>query len=222
MIHKTRKRPLDIPIIQALQRRLPDSFKGDPFLEDLLKQFQAGYAGEKELDYALEGIRFDFPGCRTLQDLSLATGENHVQLDTVVVTAKGVFLFEVKHLTGLVKLDTVNRQMIQCRHGETRTMKDPFGQMAAARRKFRNLFTARRMPAPPVYSLLVFTNDHMELDASAATGFVQKWDVLDAMLALTANESDPLEPPDIKRISDLLPDHHRPQHPRYQNGVYKQ
>ncbi|AOM81727.1 nuclease-related domain-containing protein [Salisediminibacterium beveridgei] len=221
MIVKPRNQPLDIHIIKALQRRLPHALSQEPFLKEQLAQFLAGFTGEKELDYVLEGLSFDFPDSRIIQDLRLAVGANHVQIDTLALTRKGVFLLEVKHLSGVVRLDTVNCQMIQLKDGQSRTMKDPFGQMSTAGRKFRNWFTANRIASPPVFQLLVFTNDHMELDAASATGFVRRWDVIDAMLHQSHGQPDVMDAAEIKELGRLLVKHHRPQHPHYQFGKYQ-
>lgn len=128
MIIKYRKEPAKIVGYEALLRRLPPMHPKRSAVKSSLHTAKAGFGGEDRLDEAMEF--FDPPyAYRIIQDFSLPAPFK-IQVDTVVLTQSGLYLLEVKNISGRLQF----RQNPSALHsvladGKIKSYKSPITQM---------------------------------------------------------------------------------------------
>lgn len=92
-------------------RRLPPSHqKYQQILEEHGRR-QAGYIGEKSLDYYYRELPHQ--KYMILHDLNLPDGDYNCQIDTLLLTPEFALAIDVKNMAGKLIFDTDNEQFIQ-------------------------------------------------------------------------------------------------------------
>ena len=88
--------------LYAAIRRLPLGHGTLPVLETAYASRKAGFGGEQQLDKVFENYSFPMK-YRVLHDVSL-TSSAHFQIDTLFVTPTYAVIFEVKNISGELKI----------------------------------------------------------------------------------------------------------------------
>ncbi|TFJ92000.1 nuclease-related domain-containing protein [Lentibacillus salicampi] len=93
MLYKPRTKPAELQILSALNTRMTLSTKDRQHFFNLSK----GYEGEVKFDALTEKLQCD---CYILNDLLLQANNATFQIDTLIITAKTIYIYEVKNHEG--------------------------------------------------------------------------------------------------------------------------
>ena len=158
MIIKERTKPLIMLILEALLRRLPSSHQKYQQILDELGRRQAGYLGEKSLDY----YYLDLPQHKymILHDLNLPDGDYNCQIDTLLLTPEYALAIDVKNMAGKLLFDTDNEQFIQSNNGIEKGYPYPIAQGERHQKYLQKLLAANHFPPVPVEYLVVISNSY--------------------------------------------------------------
>ncbi|MCL6574126.1 MAG: NERD domain-containing protein [Bacillus sp. (in: Bacteria)] len=172
MVIKERKIPLIILILEALCRRLPLNYpKYQQILEELGRR-QAGYKGEKSLDYYFRSLSSE--KYMILHDLNLPDGDYNCQIDTLILTPEFALIIDVKNMTGKLKFDTDNEQFIQINNEKEKGYHDPIAQAHRHQKYIRDLLAANHYPAIPVDYLVVLSNGYASYEITGKNAYQVK------------------------------------------------
>lgn len=158
MVIKERTKPLILLILEALLRRLPYRHqKYQQILEEHGRR-QAGYIGEKSLDYYYR----DLPQQKymILHDLNLPDGDYNCQIDTLLLTPEFALAIDVKNMAGKLIFDTDNEQLIQINNGNEKGYPYPIAQAERHQKYLQKLLAAHHFPPVPVVYLVVISNGY--------------------------------------------------------------
>ncbi|MGP6146576.1 nuclease-related domain-containing protein [Jeotgalibaca sp. A122] len=145
MLLKARKKPVEMEVLESLEGRV----RLAPDLERQLSFMRTGFGGEVGLDVELAGL----DDCVVrIGDFVLA-GNQVCQIDTVLVSAGGIYLLDVKNWSGR---HTVGAG------GFEGLVNDPLDQLKRAGRLFGRMLERERISLP-VETRLVFVNPGMTL-----------------------------------------------------------
>ncbi|WP_066258477.1 nuclease-related domain-containing protein [Neobacillus drentensis] len=158
MIIKERTKPLIMLILEALLRRLPSNHQKYQQILDELGRRQAGYLGEKSLDYYYR----DLPQHKymILHDLNLPDGDYNCQIDTLLLTPEFALAIDVKNMAGKLLFDTDNEQFIQINNGIEKGYPYPIAQGERHQKYLQKLLAANHFPPVPVEYLVVISNSY--------------------------------------------------------------
>lgn len=93
MLHKKRKKPVKLLVLESLSCRTNLSAEG----RDELRRQRIGYEGECRLDTQTGKLTCD---CLVLNDLPLIISGTDFQIDALIITAEEIILYEVKNYGG--------------------------------------------------------------------------------------------------------------------------
>ncbi|WML25118.1 nuclease-related domain-containing protein [Neobacillus sp. OS1-33] len=158
MIIKERTKPLIMLILEALLRRLPYNHQKYKQILDELGRREAGYLGEKSLDYYYR----DLPQHKymILHDLNLPDGDYNCQIDTLLLTPEFALAIDVKNMAGKLLFDTDNEQFIQINNGIEKGYPYPIAQGERHQKYLQKLLAANHFPPVPVEYLVVISNSY--------------------------------------------------------------
>ncbi|SEM22630.1 Nuclease-related domain-containing protein [Butyrivibrio sp. ob235] len=123
-----------------------------------IKAIISGNRGEFKAFKCLEGIEED---CIILKNVELTRGEEKTELDAVVVTTKGLYVVEVKNTSKDIFIDEGGNYF---RTGEFLKWDSNIGgKMSLRERMLRELLIEAGINPPCIKSIVVFTNDHIEV-----------------------------------------------------------
>ncbi|NHC41624.1 NERD domain-containing protein [Bacillus sp. MM2020_1] len=158
MIMKERTKPLVMLILEALLRRLPYSHKKYQQILEELGRRQAGYIGEKSLDYYYRELPHQ--KYMILHDLNLPDGDYNCQIDTLLLTPEFALAIDVKNMAGKLLVDTENEQFIQINNGIEKGYPYPIAQGERHQKYLQKLLAANHLPPVPVEYLVVISNSY--------------------------------------------------------------
>ncbi|KGX86342.1 nuclease-related domain-containing protein [Pontibacillus litoralis] len=165
IIKSNDKPPLYLQQLEALMRRVSSQHPSYQKISDRYRNFSAGYAGERALNYPLSLLRFSphfvFFDLR-LQNANLS----FFQMDCVVITPYVAIIIESKNVAGDVYFDHRFRQMIRKDQDGTMAMPDPIEQVEGQRLQLLEWLDQRGYPRVPVEKLVVMTNRNAVLRSS--------------------------------------------------------
>ncbi|EKN69417.1 nerd domain-containing protein [Neobacillus bataviensis LMG 21833] len=158
MLIKERAKPLILLILEALLRRLPLSHQKYQQILDEYGRRQAGYLGEKSMDYYYR----DLPNQKymILHDLNLPDGNYNCQIDTLLLTAEFAVAIDVKNFSGKLIFDTDNEQFIQINNGKEKGYPYPIAQAERHQKYIKKLLAEHHFPAIPIEYLVVISNPY--------------------------------------------------------------
>ncbi|KZE38923.1 hypothetical protein AV656_08460 [Bhargavaea cecembensis] len=143
----------DYPIyLHALERmliRLSADHAKRQAVQNELAVTRAGYQGELEVDRHIRRTKMDGPA-RVLTDLEVRVDEEHtVQIDTLVLTLRGIWILEAKRIWGtLVYRENPRRLERRNDDGTILTMKCPMLQLEIQIAAVREWLAQRDIPLP--------------------------------------------------------------------------
>src|SRR5690606_36247008 len=95
-----RNYPIYLHALERMLIRLPENHAKRQAVQDELAVKKAGYQGELEVDRHIRRTKLDEPA-RVLTDLEIQVDEEHtVQIDTLVLTTRGIWILEAKRIWG--------------------------------------------------------------------------------------------------------------------------
>ncbi|MFT4417299.1 nuclease-related domain-containing protein [Fredinandcohnia humi] len=217
MIKKERKKPIAIPMLEALIRRLPTDHPKIPLLHKELAKRKKGYKGEMALDYYLRFL----PNKKysILHDIRLPDSENFFQIDTLLVSPNFLLILEVKNISGTLLFDDDFKQMIRILNNEEEGMASPFLQARRHRYQLQGWLEERKLSNPPIVYLVVISNPktiikapksslHFKMIHSANLPFmIEKIEKRHSKECLTNR--------DIKKLVGLINRNHTPEQPDF-------
>ncbi|WP_147532103.1 nuclease-related domain-containing protein [Bacillus marasmi] len=153
MIHKERTKPRILLFNEAILGRIHPNHPKIPFILDSISRHEAGYAGERKLDYYLEQLPQHY--YNILNDLRLHNGHTFFQLDSVLLTFKYILLVDSKNIAGKLNFDHQFDQLIQ--NDET-TYENPLLQGKLHARDMQQWLLTHQIPLVPIEYLVVLTN----------------------------------------------------------------
>ncbi len=163
MIKKERKEPLQLKKLESTLRLLLPHHPKRHTIEEDLKNFRAGYRGERELDYHLsflpdepyhiyQGLRL--PGC---------------QIDAFVLSTSFAVIIECKNLSGTL---TFSHQLTREKANQKQGFSNPILQAQRQRIMLLKWMDSLRLKPLPIHclvavsfpsSIIEFENDHKHL-----------------------------------------------------------
>lgn len=155
MIHKARSKPRILHFNEAILGRIPANHPKVPMILDSINRHEAGYAGERKLDYYLEQLPKNH--YNILNDLRLHNSNTFFQLDSVLITLKYILLVDSKNIAGRLNFDNQFDQLIQ--NDET-TYENPLLQGKLHARDTRKWLLTHQFPSVPIEYLVVLTNNN--------------------------------------------------------------
>ncbi|MED1468829.1 nuclease-related domain-containing protein [Bacillus salipaludis] len=209
MIVKERTIPLKILILAAILRRLPLSHAKYQQILDELGRRQAGYEGEKSLDFYYR----ELPKQKYLifHDLNLPDGDYNCQIDTLLLTPEFILIIDVKNMSGKLIFDTENEQFIQIKGEEEKGYSDPIAQAERHHEYIKKLLAANHLPPVPVVYLVVISNSYASYVITGKNAYkikpkVCKGDImLKRIQDLEGIYTTPILPvKDLRKLSRLL------------------
>ncbi|MEH7748145.1 nuclease-related domain-containing protein [Neobacillus drentensis] len=209
MVIKERTKPLILLILEALLRRLPCSHQKYQQILDEHGRRQAGYIGEKSLDYYYRELPHQ--KYMILHDLNLPDGDYNCQIDTLLLTPEFALAIDVKNMAGKLIFDTDNEQFIQINNGNEKGYPYPITQAERHQKYLQKLLAAHHFPPVPVEYLVVISNSYTSYAVTGKNAHkvkprVCKSDVfLNKITLLEKQNSKPLlTSKEIKKLCRLL------------------
>jgi ribosomal protein S27AE len=156
VIIKKREYPIEIQELRALLRRwkLDDSTKEKILIE--IKKREAGYQGEKRLDYFLS--LFVQHNWFILNNLRLKLGENAFEIDTVIITCYFLLLIDAKNYSGELFFDQKLQQCIRTYKDLADSILDPLSQAYQHTYQMKNFLKIHKLMTLPITSLVIITH----------------------------------------------------------------
>jgi hypothetical protein len=211
LIVKERTKPLILFKLDSLLERIPsNSFKKANIQSDRAK-FNAGFNGEKSLDYHLADMsdenHYIFHDLRLPRD---KLQKLYFQIDSLIITPKYCLLIEVKNLIGNLYFDHQFNQVIRTRNGIEEAFPDPIIQVEFQAACFKDWLASHKILNIPIFYLVVVTNIHSVIRSSpnyktSLNKIVRGKDLIRAIHKLnTINKNRCFSQKDIKKLSKLL------------------
>jgi hypothetical protein len=158
LIIKDRTIPLKLLILGAILRRLPYSHKRYQDILDEFKRREAGYLGEKSLDFYFRSLPQE--KYMILHDLNLQDGEYNLQIDTLLLTPEIALIISVKNMAGKLIFDTDNEQFTQIYNDKEKGYSYPIAQAERHQRFIKKLLAKNGFPPVPVEYIVVISNPY--------------------------------------------------------------
>jgi Nuclease-related domain len=211
LIVKERSRPLILFKLDSLLERIPlHSFKKADIQSDRAK-FNAGFNGEKSLDYHLADLsdenHFIFHDLRLPRD---KMQKQYFQIDSLIITPKYCLLIEVKNLIGNLYFDHQFNQVIRTKNGIEEAFPDPIIQVEFQAACFKEWLAFHKFSNIPIFYLVVITNIHSVIRISpnykkSLNKVVRGKDLIRTIHKLNSgNHENYLSEKDLKKLTKLL------------------
>ena len=151
MMTQKRGKPYDLLVLESLKNRMTLEHKYHVRYVNLSK----GYGGESCLDDRIDKIKH----CIVLKDLSFTIGGVDVQLDTVIITSKGVILCEVKNYEG----EFVYREESLYKLDSKIEIYNPLLRLPRSKLLLKQVLKELNYGHMPVEAVLVYVNPNFSL-----------------------------------------------------------
>lgn len=215
LIVKKREIPLRILIDEALLRRLPLNHpKRGEITQDLLIR-RAGYKGEQDMDYYLSLLNdSEF---YILQNIRLPLGQNHFQIDFLILSISFFLLIENKNMPGIIEFDPDFNQVIRRHNDKTEIYDDPVMQVKRQLIQLVHWLKLNRFTIPPLEFLVTYSNQGSILQNPTKNEEIYKRVCKGGSAIMKIEEfknrykKEIFSQKDIKRLSKLLIKSHEPE-----------
>lgn len=213
MIIKERSYPLRATLDEILLRRLPQNHPKRPFIEADFHRKDAGYHGERALDYPLSFLPDD--QYLIIQNIRLKYEKWYFQMDFLLLSSKFALILEAKNLTGSLHFEASFNQLIQTCKDQDKSYEDPTAQ-AERQQRLLALWLKKYFPQAdlPIDYLVVMSNPNAILKADPQnTHIIQKvckpYKLLDRIKKIEAHfQQERLDAKALKKAGKLLVKHH--------------
>ncbi|SEA36394.1 Nuclease-related domain-containing protein [Thalassobacillus cyri] len=156
MIIKPRKLPEEIKKLRALTQRLPIHHPKMTSITDQLKRYEAGYNGEKSLEFPLSFLQSD---TLIFHNLRLHDGQRYFQIDILLLTPNLAIILEVKNYSGTVTFDGLFHQVIRKKENIEEAFSDPLLQVKRQQYQLSNWLYHHLDISMDIEALIVMAND---------------------------------------------------------------
>ncbi|NIK29243.1 hypothetical protein FHS45_002344 [Thalassobacillus devorans] len=187
MLVKKRSEPSEIKVLEELDLRMGLAEKHRKYLFNLKK----GFVGESRFDHLLEELHME---CYILNDLLLQTNNTTFQIDTLMVTANKIYLYEIKNFEGDYYYES--DKLFKFPENE---ILNPIHQLQRTETLLRQLLQQHGSPFP-IESFVVFINPNFTLYKAPVDKPILYFSQLKKYLHTLESTSSPME----KRHSSLV------------------
>jgi hypothetical protein len=215
LIMLERKYPPRAESAKRLLRRFPEIHPKYPLIEELYHREDAGYWGEKNLDYYLRFLPDD--EYFIFQHLRLKYEKWTFQIDFLILTIKFALIIEAKYYTGTLKFDSHFNQLIQTQNDKEKCFDDPLAQVRRQQYLFSKWLKKYTSINLPIYHLVVFSNPNAILKTDSNNKEVlnkvcKPYKLLDKISEIAkTHQNEQFTLKDIKKTCKLLIKHHLPE-----------
>ncbi|WP_223701297.1 nuclease-related domain-containing protein [Sutcliffiella deserti] len=172
MIKKRREKSVRLETCEAGCRRVPSNHPSYPQLEAETGRLQAGYRGEKALDYYLTFLPHD--NYQIFHGLRLEDHKNrYFQMDTLLLTFSHCLILEAKNITGELEFDEKCHQLKRKTSDGYEALGDPISQVERHKYQLTHWLEHHFGKKIPVIGQVVLTNKHATL-ISATSSLMNK------------------------------------------------
>lgn len=216
MFLNERKKPYVILCYEALFRNLKETYRRNHRLIEDYKRFNAGYYGEKDVDYNLS--LYPHKNFFILHDIRLKIFNKHFQIDTLIISKNFICILEIKNLAGEIEYDQELHQLIQKKGDKVIAIKDPILQ-AESQRMQLNTWLQRFNLTVPIETLVVSSNPSTILRIKQNDPDIYRKIIRTESLYLHLNElvkkypENVLNKAQMKMISEIILNENSPKHP---------
>jgi hypothetical protein len=156
LIIKSREYPVEIKLLEVILRRGKiDEEKREKIYSEIRKR-EAGYQGEKRLDYFLSlSIHGNL---YLLNNLRLKNGEHAFEIDTVIVTSYFILLIDAKNYSGSLFFDQKLKECIRTYKDQVDSILDPLSQSYLHNYQMKNFWKRNKLVTLPILSLVIITH----------------------------------------------------------------
>ncbi|MEK5382139.1 nuclease-related domain-containing protein [Niallia sp. FSL W8-0635] len=151
MLYKPRTVSPEIFVLNSLNLRLELSSNEKQYLANLQKCFE----GEKMFDSLTENL---IENCYIIHDLLLQTNNNTLQIDSTIITAEEIHLFEIKNYEGDYYYQ--NDRIFTMNHKE---ISNPLNQIRRNETLFQQILQKHGLENKTITSFVVFINPEFTL-----------------------------------------------------------
>lgn len=156
LIVKERTKPMKSFFNEAILGRIPANHPQIPEIEIDNGRSEAGYIGEKKLDYFLDQLpEKDY---YIFQGLRLPNGKSYFQIDALIFTLSYGLIIEAKNLKGELDFNKGHDQLIQKNYDKQKSHDDPCLQAQFQVRQLKELLRKHQFPTIPLEYLVLMSN----------------------------------------------------------------
>lgn len=214
VILKKRTAPLNLLKVEALRKRLSNNHTSFKSIEDEESRLNAGFIGEKSLNYPLSFL--SKTNYAIFHGLRLKNEYTHFQLDTLILSSNFYMIVEVKNYAGTIFFDKSFGQITRKLNGKEDGFQDPILQVKRQRSNFITWLKEQKQCVIPIEYLVVISNPRTIIKAAPdytepiervtiSSNFNQKF-----LKYEERYKSEKVDRKEIKRISGLLLKKHEP------------
>lgn len=156
LIIKKREYPAEIRVLEALLRRGKLNEETRENIRAKIRRREAGYQGEKRLDYFLSLLATDH--YYLLNNLRLEIGENAFEIDTVMVTSYFILLLDAKNYSGSLYFDQKLKTCTRTYKEQVEAILDPLSQAYLHNYQMKIFWKMNKLTTLPVLSLVIITH----------------------------------------------------------------
>ncbi|CAM3272529.1 nuclease-related domain-containing protein [Filibacter tadaridae] len=193
--------------LDAAIKRLPIGHKSLPSIESKLASLKAGFGGEQQLDKVFENYTFPMKHC-LFHDISL-TSSTHFQMDTLFITPFYAVIFEVKNITGDLKVTENPPQLIRkLDTGQVNGFKSPIAQVQNNCELLRDWLYSRNTSLP-IYGVVVLAYAKQRVELFDTNVPFLYPNTVPTYIRQLPTESPKLDDETFKKITNDLCNSHR-------------
>ncbi|WP_245628096.1 NERD domain-containing protein [Shouchella shacheensis] len=172
---KNRGLPLQSLRLEALLRRLPEHHaKKDQIFQDLMK-WQAGYRGERSVDYVLSEFVRTSSHYFALQDLRLqGERQRFFQMDTLLLSSQFGLILEVKNYQGTIHFDGNLQQFRRVHNGKQESFANPLLQVQRQQVQLDHWLHRHHFPPLPIIPFVVLSSPYTTIAPSVSQSGLPK------------------------------------------------
>ncbi|GGB35450.1 nuclease [Lentibacillus populi] len=152
---KYRTKPYVILCYEALFRNLKEGYRTHRKLTEDFNRFNAGYRGEKDVDYNLS--LFPHKNFYIFHNIRLKIHNKNFQIDTLIVSKTFLCIVEIKNLAGTIEYDPELHQLVQINGGKITAFQDPVLQAETQKMHLKAWLQQFNMSIP-IETLVVSSN----------------------------------------------------------------
>jgi hypothetical protein len=206
--------PVKILTLEALLRRTTPNNPARSKIEEELARSDAGYRGEKNVDYHLSFLERNmfhiFSGLR----LSGING-TYFQLDFLLLTSRFAVILEVKNIAGTLLFDPSFQQLLRTYNEKEDAFADPILQLDRQAKQLQWWFNKYKVTSIPIYSYVVISQTSSIIKVSSQQKDLSKKIIRAAALPgkidslYQTYSKDILNEKEVNKLSRLLLKYHK-------------
>jgi hypothetical protein len=213
--------PIELLKLEAIVRRLPPHHPRKSDYEKKLHQKQAGYKGEKILDYHLAQI--NHPDYTILRDLRIPYNNTHFQIDALILSPHYFLVTDSKYYAGtLIFLPEFN-ELKRIYNDAQEIFSDPILQTKIQASQLQGFLDKHHFTRPPVEYLAAITNPQAIIQNPTNSKLISERVCRPASIAFKLplfekkHQTIIFSKMEIKKITKLLIKYNEPLVPQYSN-----